>query len=352
VLMRFIYMIAWRFWNGSLFHHFSIFFKYIFENISSLDEPSVVFFALDRFSVNARFLARFIAKKLKQNYRVWELMSPIRKELNRARGISGASPEHFFKRFRGAVSKEIYTYRQGFYKRFLSYIFLLSRVYRYRYFLISKSPLFVDTLISHQYSFSIFNKFSKINLFNWAFIFDKNSFGLNLFFYRSTSHLADSLFSAYKVNRPVKLLNYYDFFSLIIKECYSNFNIATLSDFIFEIEPSSFVFANVFFNRVIRFNYWKTYHNQVTRPNKKSMWEKRLYDGFPLLGFKFQCSGRFSRKQRASAIWFRETKIPLNTLSAIIDYGFYSIPLRNSAAGVKIWLYKTHWANDFYFRLN
>ena len=70
VLMRFIYMIAWRSCNGSLFFHFSIFFKYVLGWLSSLDEPQVVFLALDRFSVNARFLARFIAKKLKQNYRV------------------------------------------------------------------------------------------------------------------------------------------------------------------------------------------------------------------------------------------------------------------------------------------
>lgn len=70
-----------------------------------------------------------------------------------------------------------------------------------------------------------------------------------------------------------------------------------------------------------------------------------------LIGFKFLCVGRFSRKQRASSIWFRENRIPLNTLSAIIDYGYFTIPLRNSAATVKVWLYRDSFYPKFFFKL-
>lgn len=55
-------------------------------------------------------------------------------------------------------------------------------------------------------------------------------------------------------------------------------------------------------------------------------------------GFKIQCVGRFSRRQRASSYWFSLGKVPLNTLSSIIDYGFYSMPIRNSAISVKVWI--------------
>jgi len=55
-----------------------------------------------------------------------------------------------------------------------------------------------------------------------------------------------------------------------------------------------------------------------------------------LIGFKLHCLGRFSRKERASSIWFRQVKVPLNTLSAVIDFGYFTVPLRNSSATVKL----------------
>jgi len=55
-----------------------------------------------------------------------------------------------------------------------------------------------------------------------------------------------------------------------------------------------------------------------------------------LIGFKLHCLGRFSRKERASSVWFRQVKVPLNTLSAIIDFGFFTVPLRNSSATIKL----------------
>jgi ribosomal protein S3 len=50
--------------------------------------------------------------------------------------------------------------------------------------------------------------------------------------------------------------------------------------------------------------------------------------------------GRFSRKQRASSIWFNYGKVPLNSIKASIDYSFFTVPLRNSAVSIKIWIYK------------
>ena len=67
--------------------------------------------------------------------------------------------------------------------------------------------------------------------------------------------MAKSLFTVYKPNRPVKLLDYPIFFSLIMEEAYSNFNIAVFRDYVFRMDATGFVFANVFFNRIIRLNY-------------------------------------------------------------------------------------------------
>jgi ribosomal protein S3 len=55
-----------------------------------------------------------------------------------------------------------------------------------------------------------------------------------------------------------------------------------------------------------------------------------------LLGFKMQCSGRFSRRQRASSIWFLYGSVPLSTINEKIDFASYSIPILNSKITIKI----------------
>jgi ribosomal protein S3 len=50
--------------------------------------------------------------------------------------------------------------------------------------------------------------------------------------------------------------------------------------------------------------------------------------------------GRFTRKQRASSVWFHQGLVPLNTFKGYIDYSFFTIPLKNSAISIKLWLYK------------
>lgn len=58
------------------------------------------------------------------------------------------------------------------------------------------------------------------------------------------------------------------------------------------------------------------------------------------MGFKFVLKGRFSRKQRASKISLLIGKVPLNTLKYKVDYSFITIPLKNSAISLKLYLYK------------
>ena len=59
-----------------------------------------------------------------------------------------------------------------------------------------------------------------------------------------------------------------------------------------------------------------------------------------LYGFKIVIKGRFSRKQRASKVIMTVGKVPLNTGDAVIDYTFLTIPLKNSAVGIKVYLYR------------
>jgi len=78
------------------------------------------------------------------------------------------------------------------------------------------------------------------------------------------------------------------------------------------------------------------YNYLSAKVNKRFLRKPNLGRYGNLIGFKFHCLGRFSRKERASSIWFRQVKVPLNTLNAFIDYAFFTVPLRNSSATVKI----------------
>lgn len=58
------------------------------------------------------------------------------------------------------------------------------------------------------------------------------------------------------------------------------------------------------------------------------------------MGFKMRFKGRFSRKERASKMTLNMGKVPLNTLKAKIDYTFLTLPLKNSAISLKIFIYR------------
>jgi hypothetical protein len=97
--------------------------------------------------------------------------------------------------------------------------------------------------------------------------------------------------------------------------------------------------ANIFFNRLVRYNYWKynfSWLIDLNSLNKLKLRAKKDFTGFNLLGFKIHLRGRFSRKQRSSSLWFRHGLISLNTLEAFIEYGFTAVPLKNSLASIKV----------------
>lgn len=59
-----------------------------------------------------------------------------------------------------------------------------------------------------------------------------------------------------------------------------------------------------------------------------------------IIGYKIACSGRFSRKQRASYEWKSANlgRVSLSTLNSFIDYSFNDVRLKYGLCGVKVWL--------------
>ncbi|RPH98379.1 MAG: 30S ribosomal protein S3 [Lysobacterales bacterium] len=58
------------------------------------------------------------------------------------------------------------------------------------------------------------------------------------------------------------------------------------------------------------------------------------------LGIKVCVSGRLNGADIARSEWYREGRVPLHTLRADVDYGFYEAKTTYGVLGVKVWIYK------------
>ena len=56
-------------------------------------------------------------------------------------------------------------------------------------------------------------------------------------------------------------------------------------------------------------------------------------------GIRIQCSGRLGGAEMSRREWYREGRVPLQTLRAKIDYGFATASTQMGAIGVQVWVY-------------
>ena len=63
-------------------------------------------------------------------------------------------------------------------------------------------------------------------------------------------------------------------------------------------------------------------------------------------GIRVQCSGRLGGAEMSRSEFYREGRVPLHTLRANIDYGFYEARTTFGRIGVKVWIYKGEVTRD------
>ena len=56
-------------------------------------------------------------------------------------------------------------------------------------------------------------------------------------------------------------------------------------------------------------------------------------------GIRIQCSGRLNGAEIGRREWYREGRVPLHTLRAVIDYGTATARTTMGACGIKVWIY-------------
>ncbi len=61
---------------------------------------------------------------------------------------------------------------------------------------------------------------------------------------------------------------------------------------------------------------------------------------FGAKGIKIACAGRLGGAEMARREWYREGRVPLQTLRADIDYGFAEAKTTYGVIGIKVWIYK------------
>jgi small subunit ribosomal protein S3 len=57
-------------------------------------------------------------------------------------------------------------------------------------------------------------------------------------------------------------------------------------------------------------------------------------------GIKITCAGRLAGAEIARTEWYREGRVPLHTLRADIQYGFFEAKTTMGQIGVKVWIYR------------
>jgi len=61
---------------------------------------------------------------------------------------------------------------------------------------------------------------------------------------------------------------------------------------------------------------------------------------FGAKGIKAMCAGRLAGAEMARTEWYREGRVPLQTLRADIDYGFTTAKTKYGVIGIKVWIFK------------
>ncbi|NDE88590.1 MAG: 30S ribosomal protein S3 [Micrococcales bacterium] len=62
-------------------------------------------------------------------------------------------------------------------------------------------------------------------------------------------------------------------------------------------------------------------------------------------GIRVQCSGRLGGAEMSRSEFYRQGRVPLHTLRANIDFGFYEAHTTFGRIGVKVWIYKGDMTN-------
>lgn len=186
---------------------------------------------------------------------------------------------------------------------------------------ISKRDLMMSSL-----DFKKLNHISSIDIIESDFLFDtKNkSMYLNPFFLLNSNSNSNRV--SYKLNMP-KLVQHIEH---ILQKRF-DLNVFVKLNKLNDISGSAILFASFLTNEVEKSNanFKKALRETFQEVKAKSS----------IKGIRVNCSGRLGRAPMAKTEWFKFGQIPLNTISAPVQYGSNTAFTKYGSIGIKVWIY-------------
>lgn len=148
LISSFIFYICWLKWNKNLFIYFNQYLKIIFFVMTKFNSIDINFFAISNDSVTSKFLARYIARKLKQNYTLMELINPLRRELVASANATRSLLSSYFSNMNRYVTenKLNLSFKKGLFGILLSFSFSKFRLFYSKFYYKMNSWISFDFL--------------------------------------------------------------------------------------------------------------------------------------------------------------------------------------------------------------
>jgi hypothetical protein len=276
------------------------------------------YFLIGNNDINATFLSRYIAKMLDYNNALRRVLNPLKREFKMVVKDTKIVPNLNKLTVNSAKDNSI----KYIYYSFLFNFLLLCKIFYDKYF--SRSDIW---LTLNDFVFLT----DPVNGIETRIFFRK--FFLQRPFFSVLNSSGDGMRSLAISNFKNRLFSYL-FIEGYCSKCvlFSDF-VGVANSFNVKLARYSFASSKDFFDlQYSMFDYYSLAQFSGIN-NLKTRIKSYKFSAFT--GFKIQCLGRFSRKQRSTSFWFSLGKVPLNSTAAPINYGYYTLPLRNSAITVK-----------------
>lgn len=333
----------------------SKYLSFIFENMTKFNKVFVNFFLTNNNCVNAKFLSRYIARKLQQGYPVKVLLNPIRKELAYLLAISTMSISSYWK-----ISTKKYREKKlkndslkSLFKLLLSYIFINFKKIRQSILLKENSYLYLDIFVVYFW----LNRYNNNNIIKFSIDYFKKKIAYILFF-EDRSLYSNVNFLVFPKVKSLFLLSKESKFLFFFDKMFEYFYVSKFcinSNILFKFNSSGLKGLGNNMSKFFKYyyiNYCYKYGYESLNINFLRSRTIKKTKASNLIGYKMYLMGRFTRKQRAGHLWFSKGKTPLTSIMSFVDYAFHSLALKNSTITVKVWLYKhSDVENKHYLRM-
>ena len=180
------------------------------------------------------------------------------------------------------------------------------------------------------------------NNYNYKYLFKKNIFFfqfINWFFQKKSLNKRNIIFSHYylflnsnnvlyiNLNTLLKHWNYYI--------TYTNTNIKKI-----QLSFINLTFNNINTHTILKYIKMRLISryslNYILKPILRDLHLRMRYN--KILGYKILCAGRFTRKQIAAKMWFKQGAASVNNFESLIKYSQMKVRLKYGVCGVKIWI--------------